>query len=231
MVEQEKSRIEMRAMLEGNPSLKQILQTIKQVVWLLGLESDQILYVSPAFEIVWGRSCESLYADPLTLIESVHPEDRVKVMAAVLDDNHKSLVQSYRILRPDGSQRWISAHTFLVRDEASDTTYQVCVAQDITSQSLVEQTLHKALDRSREQFTLSRRMSLARNPEAVLKTLMSASELRSAQRAFVLFFESTPGGPSHEIEVIAAWSHGPSPSSSTSNEASNELRKSPWTNA
>ena len=111
-------------------------------------------------------------------------------MSASPDENHTSLSQTYRILRPDGSLRWVSAYTFLVWDESTDTFYQVCIAQDITGQNQVDETLRKALDRSREQFTLSRRMSLARKPEAVLKTLMSAAELRSAQRAFVLFFES-----------------------------------------
>ncbi len=71
--------------------------------------------------------------------------------------------------------------------------YRVYIAQDITDQDQVDQTLRKALDRSREQFTLSRRMSLARKPEAVLKTLMSASKLRIAKRASVLFFEAPSG--------------------------------------
>jgi PAS domain S-box-containing protein len=208
---EQKTRLEMKTRLEGYPSLKQVLQNMKQVVWVLDLNTDQILYVSPAFELVWGQSCESLYANPLTLIKSVHPEDRVKVMSASPDDNRVSLNQSYRIMRPDGSLRWISAQTFLISEDSLDlsplteNTYQVCIAEDITDQSLVDHTLRKALDRSREQFTLSRRMSLARNPEAVLKTLMSASELRDAKRAFVLFFDSPPGGHSREIEVITSW--------------------------
>ena len=214
--------MEMKELLEGNPSLKQILQSIKQVVWILDLSTDQIVYVSPAFEIVWGRSCESLYADPLTLIKSVHPEDRVKVMSASPDDNRKFLNQTYRIVRPDGDLRWISADSFLIGEESPDTSYQICVAQDITDQNQVDQTLRKALDRSREQFTLSRRMSLARKPEAVLKTLMSASELRPAKRSFVLFFESPMSGPSHEIEVIASWPSIPYLTSSNPNEALNE---------
>ena len=114
------------------------------------------LYASPSFESVWGRSCASLYADPLALIKSVHPEDRVKVMSASPDDNRKSSNQSYRILRPDGSLRWISADTFLIHEESLDTSYQVWVAQDITDQNQVDQALRKALDRSRQQFTLSR---------------------------------------------------------------------------
>ena len=94
----------MNTLFEAIPFLKQIMQAVEQVVWMLDLSTDQILYVSPAFETVWGRSCESLYADPSLLIQSVHPEDRVKVLAADVDRNRRSLVQSYRILRPDGSQ-------------------------------------------------------------------------------------------------------------------------------
>jgi len=206
MLEQEKSQIDIKALLEGYPYLKQILQNIQQVVWILDLNTDSILYVSPAFEIVWGRSCESLYADPATLIESVHPEDRVKVMSASPDDNQRnSLDLSYRIVRPDGSLRWISVHTFLIRAETSDTSYQVCVAQDITDQNQVDQTLRKALDRSREQFDLSHKMSLSRKPEAVLKTLMSARELRSAQRAALLFFDNPRVGPAGGVDLKAAW--------------------------
>ncbi len=209
MLNRDKTHLKLKTLLESYPSLQQILQNIKQVVWMIDLSTDQFLYVSPAFETVWGHTCESLYTDPLTLIKSVHPEDRVKVMTASPDDNRKSLNQSYRILRPDGSLRWISAQTFLIHEESSNMSYQVCVAEDISDQNQIDQTLHKALDRSREQSTLSHRMSLARMPEAVLKTLISASELRTAKRAFVLFFESPPGGPSHEIEVITSWSNLP----------------------
>ncbi len=209
MLKKDKTQAEMISLLESYPSLQQIFQNVKQVIWILDPSTDQILYVSPAFEIVWGRTCASLYADPLMLLKSVHPEDRVKVLSASPDENHKSLNQSYRIVRPDGGFRWISAQTFLIHVKSAHTSYQVCVAEDTSDQNQIDQTLRKALDRSREQFTLSRRMSLSRKPEAVLKTLMSASELRSAKRAFVLFFKSPLNGPSHEIEVISSWSNFP----------------------
>ncbi len=206
MAEKEISQLGSKIFLQEHPALKQILHNIDQVVWMLDQRSGDILYVSPAFETVWGCSCESLYADPSMLIKSVHPEDRVQVMSTTPDANRKSVNQSYRILRPDGSQRWISAHAFLIREESSNAYYQVCVAQDITGEKQIDLTLRKALDRSREQFTLSRRMSLARKPEAVLKTLMSASELRTAKNAFVLFFESPVVGSPRETEVVASWS-------------------------
>lgn len=183
----------------------QIAEKIDQAVWLRDLSIDQIIYVSPAFETVWGIPCEDLVSDPSTLIQSVHPEDRVIVMSARPDDIRKPLDQTYRIIRPDGGLRWIAVHSFVVRDEFKSSLYQVSVAQDITSQNQVDQALRKSLDRSREQFTLSRRMSLARKPEAVLRTLMSAYELRSAQRAALLFFDDPKAGPSHGVELTATW--------------------------
>ncbi len=221
MTEQDKPRLEFEGLLEVSPFLKQILHNIKQVVWLMDLNTDQILFVSPAFETVWGRSCESLYADSLTLIKSVHPEDRVKVMSAN-QENDKFLIQTYRILRPDGSLRWISAEIFLIHEESSGASYQVCIAQDITDQNRVDETLRKALDRSHEQFKLSRRMSLARKPEAVLKTLMSASDLRSAQRSFALFFETPPFSPLQDFEVVASWSAVPYPPGANPKESVSE---------
>ncbi len=97
MLNQEESSLEMKTLFEGNPSLKQLLQNIKQVVWILDLAADKIVYASPAFETIWGYSCESLYADPLTLIKSVHPEDRVKVLSTSPDGIGKPVNQSYRI--------------------------------------------------------------------------------------------------------------------------------------
>ena len=185
--------------------LEQIAENIEQVLWLRDLDSEQILYVSPAFETVWGRSCESLYADPAILIESVHPEDRVQVLVAISHNDHKPIDQAYRVLRQDGSFRWVMARTFLVHDETGEPNYQFCIAQDITDQKRVESTQHKTYDRMREQFDLSHKMSLARKPKLVLKTLMSAHELRTARRASLLFFDNPLVKPIHGIEVTASW--------------------------
>ena len=200
---------DMQNLVEGEIHLQQIAENIEQVFWLRDLRSGRILYVSPAFEAVWGRSSESLYADPSIMIESVHPEDRVQVMVARSHNDHKPFNQAYRILRPDGSLRWIFARSFLILDGTGEPYSLFCIAQDITDQKQVELALHKTLDRIREQFDLSRKMSLARKPEAVLKTLMSAHELRSAQRAALLFFDNPKVGPAGGVELTAAWLSSP----------------------
>ncbi|MHB1481891.1 MAG: sensor histidine kinase [Bellilinea sp.] len=204
-----KSRMNIRHLLEGNPSFKQILLNIDQVVWVFDLNSEHILYVNPAFATVWGRSCQSLYADPQILIESVHPEDRLQVMIARQHNSDQPFSQAYRIIRPDGTTRWMSARTFLVQNEVGEPDFLFTIAMDITDQKDVELALRKTLNRTREQFDLSRRMSLAHRPEAVLKILMSAHELRPAERATVLFFDDPKVGPAGGLEVVAAWLSSP----------------------
>jgi PAS domain S-box-containing protein len=202
---QESIRQDIKTLVESEIRLKGITENIEQVIWVRDQRTGRVLYVSPAFEIVWGRSCESLYADPDILVESVHPEDRVQVMAASPRYDRRSLNQTYRILRPDKSLRWISARTFFIPGEAGKSYNLVCIAQDITDQKEVELVLRKALDRSRELFTISHKMSLARKPEAVLKALMSAHELRSARRAAVLFFKFPEIGPTRGVDLTASW--------------------------
>jgi PAS domain S-box-containing protein len=187
-------------------SLSQIAQNIDQVIWLRNMTTGAVLYASPAFETVWGVSCRKLFANPQILIESVHPEDRVQVLVAWPITDNKPYDQVYRIYRPDGNLRWISSHTFLLKDNADSTNYLVCIAQDITDQKMIELALRKTLERTREQFDLSRKMSLARKPEAVLRALLSAEELRNAQRASLLFLENPKVGPAHGLELTATWS-------------------------
>jgi PAS domain S-box-containing protein len=196
---------DLKNLIDHDIHIRQITENIEQVFWLRDIRSGRILYVSPTFEKVWGYPKEQLYADPSILIESVHKEDRVQVMTANPINVHKPINQAYRIQKADGSLRWIFARTFLINNEAGASDILYCIAQDITDQKLVEQTLRKTLDRTREQFELSHRMSLARKPEAVLKTLMSAQELRSAQRAALLFFIDPKVGPSKGVELAAAW--------------------------
>jgi PAS domain S-box-containing protein len=97
--------------------LLQIAENIEQAFWLSDFHSERIIYVSPAFQTIWGQSRESLYANPQLLIESVHPEDRVQVLVAKPHIDHKAFNQAYRIIRPDGSLRWVFTRTFLLQDK------------------------------------------------------------------------------------------------------------------
>jgi PAS domain S-box-containing protein len=199
------SLTELQDLNTSAPHLQQIAENIEQVIWLRDFHSETILYVNPAFEKVWGISCNRLYQDPSILLSNIHPEDRLQVMLNKPHTDHKPVNQAYRILRPDGSLRWIFARSFWITGKNGVIDYQFCIAQDITNQKEIEQALLKTLNRTREQFDLSRKMSLARKPEMVLKTLMSAAELRPASRAALLYFNAPEVGPDRGVELTASW--------------------------
>jgi PAS domain S-box-containing protein len=92
------------------------------------------LYVSPAYEEIWGRSCASLYASPQSWLDAIHPEDRERVRTASLTKQAAGdYCEEYRIIRPDGTVRWIRDRAFPVRDHAGNVYRLAGLAQDITA--------------------------------------------------------------------------------------------------
>jgi len=205
MTDKEQIRSEINSILEDISNLKEVVNHIEQVVWVQDLSTDRIIYVSPAFKSLWGRTPEDLYADPTILIESVHLEDRVQVLAAKPYKESDPINLTYRILQLDGSLRWIFARSFIIHIPSRETNYLFCIAQDISDQKKVEHALGDTVDRIREQFRLSHKMSLARKPGDVLKTLMSAQILRSAQRSALFFFNNPKVGPILGVELTTSW--------------------------
>jgi len=208
--------LDIRTIVNNNDLLRQVTQNIVQVIWMQDINTNKIFYISPNFESVWGRSAQGMIDNPSTMIDSVHPEDRVQVLVSKPRINHKPINQIYRIIRPDESVRWIFSRSFVIDDSKGKPYCHFHIAEDITDQKKIEITLRKTLDRSREQFDLSHRMSLVRKPEAVLKTLMTAHEFQNAFRAALLFFDDVSVGKNHGVEFSAAW------------QSSQTL--SPWTN-
>jgi len=208
VTDKKETQLTINSILEENVFLNQVLNKIEQVVWVQDLSTERIIYVSPVFKSLWGRPPEDLYANPEILIRSVHPEDRVQVLAANPHKDSGPINLTYRILHPNGQMRWISARSFIIMDPNEGYDYLFYIAQDITAQKNVELILNNTADRLREQFRLSHKMSLARKPGDVLKILMSAQGLRAAQRSALLFFNNPEVGPTHGVELTAFWQSG-----------------------
>ncbi|UCE63541.1 MAG: PAS domain S-box protein [Nitrospirota bacterium] len=130
----ERKRAE-KALQESEERFRQVVEIIKEVFWLSNPEKTQILYVSPGYETIWGRSCESLYASPRTWLDAIHSEDRGRVLEAALTKQLSGdYDETYRIVRPDGSIRWIRDRAFPVSDKEG-TVYRIAgIAEDITGQ-------------------------------------------------------------------------------------------------
>ena len=123
---------------------------IREVFWMTDVESGRMLYISPGYEDIWGRTCASLYASPLDWLEAVLPEDRPRVrQAARYRQTTGDYDEQYRILRPDGAVRWIHDRAFPVRDERGAIYRVTGVAEDVTGRMHLQSQVLEISDRER----------------------------------------------------------------------------------
>jgi len=132
-----------QALRVSEERFRQLAENILEVFWITSLDQNQVLYVSPAYEKIWGRTCESLHASLETWLDAIHPKDRARVQRAVAARLITGAYEEeYRILRPNGSERWIRDRAFPVRGPDGSLQRLVGVAEDITeSKNLQEQFL------------------------------------------------------------------------------------------
>jgi len=135
------------ALRESQERFHQLTESIREVFWMTDPEKNRMIYISPAYEGIWGRTCESLYASPRSWLDAIHPDDRDRVLQAALTKQISGAYdEEYRIVRPDGSTRWIWDRAFSIRD-ASGHVYRITgIAEDITDRKQAEQALQQAYD-------------------------------------------------------------------------------------
>ncbi|WP_394742178.1 PAS domain S-box protein [Natronococcus roseus] len=148
----ERKRIE-TDLRESEAKFRQVTENVAEVVWLSSPEKAEMFYVNPAYEEVWGRDRDSLYEDPSSFVDAIHPEDRDRVREALSEQREGTYDEEYRVVRPDGEVRWVRDRAVPIRDENGTVDRIVGIASDVTDQRRVEQELR---DRERE---LSRLMS------------------------------------------------------------------------
>lgn len=118
---------------DGVANFRELAENIQDVFYNYDTERRRMLYVSPAYETVWGRSRASLYASAESFLGSLHPEDVELVDEA--SRRHRQGIPTdieYRILRPDGAVRWIRDHAYPAASDDGRTVRVVGVARDVT---------------------------------------------------------------------------------------------------
>lgn len=121
-----------------------IAETIDEVFWMADPAVTRMLYISPGFERVWGRSCASLHEEPRSFIDAIHPDDREQVVEDLLvQRDGLPFDHEYRILKPDGTVRWIWDRGYPVRGADGSVDRYIGVAQDITARKATEAALRR----------------------------------------------------------------------------------------
>ncbi|GAB3958424.1 hypothetical protein GCM10028805_52730 [Spirosoma harenae] len=139
------------AVQESEQRFREIADNVDEVFWIHATDPFRLLYVNPAYERIWHRTCQSLYDNPLSFIESVYEEDKPVVEKAISQYSLGEEVNSqFRGVRPDHSLFWVSVRTFSIRDETGKTIRQIGLSNDITRQKETELVLQQSLQQEQE---------------------------------------------------------------------------------
>lgn len=144
-----------QALLESEGRFRLMAETSRDVIWITDLSPERVLYASPSFERIWGRTLGELYADPRVWTAQIHPDDVHRVeetFGAWIGGNPPGPWEAeFRVVRPDGEVRWIHDRGAAILDPHGRPYRVSGIASDTTARRLAE----AALRASEERFSLA----------------------------------------------------------------------------
>ncbi|MEM9508764.1 MAG: EAL domain-containing protein [Cyanobacteria bacterium P01_E01_bin.35] len=137
-----KERNEVTKLLrESEEKLESILNSLEEVVWSADVQTNQLLFLNPAAQEVYGRSVAELLENPRLRLESVHPDDRDHVIAALSGSQEQSNDLEYRIIQPSGEIRWVWERSRLIYTNDGIADRRDGIISDITKRKKIEAEL------------------------------------------------------------------------------------------
>ena len=137
---------EVARLSEREQLFSSLLVSVNAVLWAFNWETRQVLYVSPAYERIFGRSAGLLLSDSNQWRDSIYPDDLEYAERSLAEVLEKGAVEDreYRIIAADGQVRWLSDKCFINRQaEPGQPVIIVGIAEDITDKKQMESELHR----------------------------------------------------------------------------------------
>ena len=182
---------------ESEERFRQLAENVREVFWLMDWQEQRVLYVTNAYQKIWGRSSKQLYEDSATWISAVHADDRGRVERAFLAATESGAFNAeYRIVRPDGTTRWIRDQGYPLRDADGQVCRMAGIAEDVTEQRNVESNLRP------ERKLLKRLLDLQEKERGLLAYEIHDGFIQDLVGAKMLLESLRPGLPAEQAGLL-----------------------------
>ena len=137
-----------QALRESERRFFQIAEHLDEAISLTVPGENRTLYISPAAEKIWGRSCVSLQEAPRSWRDGIHQEDRDRVFRAFekAQGDLRKHAEEYRVVRPDGSVRWVYDKWIPFADPHGGPSRLVTITTDVTERRRAEEQSRELQD-------------------------------------------------------------------------------------
>lgn len=132
------------ALRESEERFRQLAESIDDAFWLVNAETRELVYVSPAFEKIWGWTPDELRARRSQWLSNVHPDDRERMAAAVAHSATQRWEETYRILVPGAGTKWLRSRAYPVKNAEGKVIRVAGITRDITDLRRMEEQFRHA---------------------------------------------------------------------------------------
>ncbi|KAF7600706.1 MAG: two-component system response regulator [Candidatus Dactylopiibacterium carminicum] len=135
-----------QALQESEERFRLIAATIPEAIWLIETLPLRYAYVSPAYEAIWQRPCDALYESPAAKLLALDEADRERVWQTEQQAMQagQAFDVEYRVVRPDGSRRWVRERGHPVTSPHGLAGRYVGITYDITESRQADEHLRQA---------------------------------------------------------------------------------------
>jgi PAS domain S-box-containing protein len=146
----ERKRAE-QALQESESKFRLVTETIQDVFWMSTPGVTKMIYISPGYERIWGKSRQSLYESPRSFLEALHPEDLGPYLGIVetFHAKGKAYECEYRIVLATGTVRWIQERGYPITDDQGNVVLMTGICADITERKWAEEALRESENKYR----------------------------------------------------------------------------------
>ena len=150
--------VRQRSVDEVEARLRDIADSIDDVVWVNSADFRETRYINPAFEKIFGHTMESIRKDPTNWTSSLAPEEAEKISTTIMmvlekiasgdeEQIERFEYPIYKVAGPDGISRDIYARSVAMRDARGQIDRFVGVATDVTELLRTQEDLRKINER------------------------------------------------------------------------------------
>lgn len=127
-----------KALGDSEKRFRELAETIKEAFWLTDWKNEKVLYVSPAYEPIYGLSRQSLLDDATSWKIAVHPDDLSNVEETYYREAETGRYDmEFRVVHADGTLKWVHERAFPIIE--NDEVVRVAgYSIDITDRKLAE---------------------------------------------------------------------------------------------